>query len=87
MVFGDIKIDEPSTHFIHLFDLRTGKLTSLPGSAALRTAHWSPDGCYVAALQYEERKLVLFNSLAPDGTILVNAAMQGSRIYTMILKL
>lgn len=157
LVFGDIEIDEPNTHFIHLLNLQTGKLTSLPDSAALRTARWSPSGRYVAALAYEERKLMLFNfqagkwrtvaggvhtdtlnwsgdsryiyfdsryepspgifrfdlanrcletvllfgnfregpdlnsdvagfSLAPDGTILVNAAMQSSRIYAMTLK-
>lgn len=157
VVFGDVETADASSHLIHLLDLRTKQLTNLPGSSALRTARWSPDGRYIAAVRYEAHELVLFDvagrnwttvaggvntevlnwspdsryiyfdcryepypgiyrydlkgrtvepvvrfgsfregpdlnsdvggfSLAPDGSILVNASLQSSHIYSVTLK-
>jgi Tol biopolymer transport system component len=42
--------------------LATGKVETLPGSAGLRTARWSPDGRYIAALRPEEHELFVFDA-------------------------
>jgi Tol biopolymer transport system component len=62
LVFGDIGVADPQEHFIRLVDLRTGKLTRLPDSAGLRTARWSPDGRYIAAIRYQKAQLSLFDT-------------------------
>ncbi len=156
-VFGDIEFAGPNSYFLHRFDLDTGRLTNLPGSAGLRTARWSPDGRYIAAVRVARQELSLFDtrtekwadvapgvtgdslswsadsryvyfdspedpylgvfrfdlvrhrvepvlkfgsyregpdldvdiggfSLAPDGSLLLNVALQSSRIYSVQLK-
>jgi len=62
--FGDVPaaFGKPSgTEVIHIFDLRTHKLSDLPGSRGLWTSRWSPDGRYVSALTIEGQKLMLFD--------------------------
>lgn len=46
---------------IHIFDLRTHKLSDLLGSHGLWTSRWSPDGRYISALSIEGQKLELFD--------------------------
>jgi hypothetical protein len=46
---------------IHRIELATGKIESVPGSGGLRTARWSPDGRYIAALQEERHQLLVFD--------------------------
>jgi Tol biopolymer transport system component len=46
---------------IHLVDLRTGKISTLPGSEGLFSPHWSPDGRYMEALPLKQDKLMLFD--------------------------
>jgi serine/threonine protein kinase/Tol biopolymer transport system component len=45
---------------IHLFDLRTHQISTLPGSEGYWAARWSPDGRYIAALE-GDTGLVLFD--------------------------
>jgi DNA-binding winged helix-turn-helix (wHTH) protein/Tol biopolymer transport system component len=68
MVFGDIPrvfAQDDGTHALHLFDLKTGKLSTLPGSGGLWTARWSPDGRYISALTIARvagsQKLMLYD--------------------------
>ena len=46
---------------IHVLDLRTHQVSTLPGSEGLWTPQWSPDGSYIAALTADFWKLVLFD--------------------------
>jgi Tol biopolymer transport system component len=51
LVFGDVLHGRHASELaIHLFDLRSHKVSTLPGSAGLWTPRWSPDGRYIAAL-------------------------------------
>jgi Tol biopolymer transport system component len=55
-------VAEPSVpKAIHILDLKTGKLSTLPGSGGLFAPRWSPDGRYVAAMPLNQTKLVLFD--------------------------
>ena len=42
-------------------DLATRQISVIPGSENLYSSRWSPDGQYLAALNTESTKLVLFN--------------------------
>jgi Tol biopolymer transport system component len=46
---------------IHVVNLRTHKASTLPGSAGLWTARWSPDGRHLAALTADSRSLLVFD--------------------------
>ena len=46
---------------IHLLDLRTRELSTLPGSEGLFGSRWSPSGRYVAALSLDHARLLLFD--------------------------
>ena len=46
---------------VHLFDLRTHRISTLPGSEGFWSARWSPDGRYIAALGPASQSLVLFD--------------------------
>ena len=46
---------------IQLLDMKTHQRSTLPGSTGLFSAHWSPDGRYIAAMSFESRSLMLFD--------------------------
>jgi WD40 repeat protein len=46
---------------INILDLRTHKVSVVPGSTGLFSPHWSPDGRYIAALSYDGQTLMLFD--------------------------
>jgi serine/threonine protein kinase len=46
---------------IHIVDLATRQVSTLPGSQNLFSPRWSPDGQYLAALTGDSAKLMLFN--------------------------
>jgi eukaryotic-like serine/threonine-protein kinase len=46
---------------IHLVDLDTHQVSTIPGSEDLFSPRWSPDGQYLAALTRDSTKLMLFN--------------------------
>jgi Tol biopolymer transport system component len=51
LVFGDVNHARHASEMaIHLLDLRSHQVSTLPGSAGLWTPRWSPDGRYIAAL-------------------------------------
>jgi Tol biopolymer transport system component len=59
LVFG-----EPSlslTPAIHLLDLETHRVSTLPGSQGLCSPRWSPDGRFVVAMTKDSEKLLLFD--------------------------
>jgi Tol biopolymer transport system component len=59
---------------IHLFDLKTGQVSTLPGSEGLFSPQWSPDGRYVVAMSRDSRKLMLFDSSTHKWTELLNGS-------------
>jgi len=46
---------------IHVFDLKTRRLSTLPGSEGLWTARWSPDGRHLAAVTQDGHRVMLFD--------------------------
>jgi Tol biopolymer transport system component/predicted Ser/Thr protein kinase len=46
---------------LHLLELKTNQVSTLPGSEGLRSPRWSPDGRYVAAFGQNTTTLVLFD--------------------------
>ena len=46
---------------IRIVNLKTREVSVLPGSAGLFSPRWSPDGRYVAAIQYGSKKLMLYD--------------------------
>ncbi|HMD98114.1 MAG TPA: hypothetical protein VKM93_12405 [Terriglobia bacterium] len=81
----------PLTCAIHVYDLHTQRLSTLPGSDGLWTARWSPDGRYLAATTGDNEKLVLYDfktrkwSQLDDGFIGDNPAWShdGNYLYYM----
>ena len=55
-------IAEPSkAKSLVLLDLKTSQTTEIRGSEGLYSPRWSPDGRYVATLDFDSRKLILFD--------------------------
>lgn len=53
IIFGrppDILAEPGMKKAIHLLDVKTRQVSTLPGSEGLYSPHWSPDGRYIAAL-------------------------------------
>jgi Tol biopolymer transport system component len=46
---------------IQVLDLRTGQVTTFPGSDGLYSPRWSPDGRYLVAMPVDSSKLMLFD--------------------------
>jgi Tol biopolymer transport system component/tRNA A-37 threonylcarbamoyl transferase component Bud32 len=64
LVFGrlpDYMAEALMPKAIHLVDLRTGKISTLPGSEGLFSPRWSHDGRYIAAQPLKQDKLMLFD--------------------------
>jgi Tol biopolymer transport system component len=53
---------------IYTIDLRSRRVSILPGSIGLYSPHWSPDGKYLAALPLPSDKLKLFDFAAQKWT-------------------
>jgi Tol biopolymer transport system component len=52
---------DSSPRAIHLLDLKTRQVTTLPGSEGLYSPRWSPDGHYIAALRVGPESLQVFD--------------------------
>ena len=48
---------------IHLVNLKTGRVSALPGSEGMWSPRWSPDGHYIAGLSSPGSKIVLYDSM------------------------
>jgi eukaryotic-like serine/threonine-protein kinase len=46
---------------IHILDMRTRKVTTLPASEGLFSTRWSPDGRYIAAMPNSSRRLMVYD--------------------------
>jgi serine/threonine protein kinase len=62
LAFGRLSTFNPATNDIQLVDVKTRKVSTLPGSAGLFSPRWSPDGRYLAAISVEgSHKLMLYD--------------------------
>jgi eukaryotic-like serine/threonine-protein kinase len=73
---------------VNILDLRTHKVSPVPGSEGLYSPHWSPDGRYIAALSGNAQKLMLFDfktqkwaELARVGVSYPNWSRDGNYFY------
>lgn len=73
LVYGNVLCQPTQTCWIHELDLRTGAVRVLPGSHGLRTARFSPNGRYVAALQPEKHEVVLFDTKSQTWRVLADS--------------
>ena len=78
----------PGSAAIHMLDLKTRQVSTLPGSEGLFSPHWSPDGRYVLAMSLDSQKLMLFDFSTHKWAELVsspadypNWSRDGSYIY------
>jgi eukaryotic-like serine/threonine-protein kinase len=62
LVFGCMFGSITPNSVLHLLDLRTHQVTTLPGSDGLYSPRWSPDGRYIAALTVDSQKLMLYDT-------------------------
>lgn len=64
LVFGrlpDVMAEQSLPKAIHILDLRTHRISLVPGSSNLFSPRWSPNGRYIAALTIDENKVMLFD--------------------------
>lgn len=73
---------------IHVLDLKTHQVSTLPGSDGLYSPRWSPDGRYIVAMPADHLSLVLFDfetqhwvELAKGGVGYPNWSKDGKYVY------
>jgi Tol biopolymer transport system component/DNA-binding winged helix-turn-helix (wHTH) protein len=59
LIFGSAL--EPN-HPIYILDLKSRRVSTLPGSAGYFSPHWSPDGRYISGTTVVSEKLMLFDT-------------------------
>jgi Tol biopolymer transport system component len=58
LIFGAL---EPN-HAIYILDLKSRRVSTLPGSAGYFSPHWSPDGRYISGMIVGPEKLMIFDT-------------------------
>jgi len=56
--FGDPSVDDRQRLALEIIDVKTQRISKLPGSQGLWSPRWSPDGRYIAALGFPNRTWV-----------------------------
>jgi Tol biopolymer transport system component len=56
------------TGSIHVLDLSSRRVSTLPGSMGFFSPHWSPDGRYIAGIHIQSQKLMLFDTATQSWT-------------------
>lgn len=65
IVFGrlpELMAADSQPKVIYLLDLKSNKVSVLPGSEGLFSPRWSPDGRYIAALSLDQTKMMLYDT-------------------------
>jgi len=78
LAFGGVDLthsDRPSEFAIHVLDLGSGQVTTLPGSTGLFSPRWSPDGRHIAAINPASELAIL--NLAGQGTFTLEGFKAG----------
>lgn len=73
IVYGNVFCENTQNCWIRRLDLATRRADILPGSEGLRTARWSPDGKYIAALRFQTGELMLFDRKTEHWRVLADA--------------
>ena len=60
-------VDDPNAP-IYTMDLRTKRVSAVPGSSGLFSSHWSPDGRFIAALKDDSIALMIFDFTTQEWT-------------------
>jgi Tol biopolymer transport system component len=60
LVFGENSLNNQGSA-VYVLDLKTLKVSKLPGSDGLYSPRWSPDGRYIAAIPLDSLKIMLFD--------------------------
>lgn len=68
-----------SASAIHIFNLKTGQLSTVPGSQGLSMPCWSPNGRYLAALMRDSHALMLFDFTMGEWTELTRKPVEDPR--------
>ncbi len=75
---------------IHILDLSSRKISSLPGSQSLYSPRWSPDGRYISAFSADSKTLLLFDfqgqkwtELATGSFSWLNWSHDGQYVYAL----
>jgi Tol biopolymer transport system component len=61
IAFGRTPDTAPERQIVSVIDLVTHQVSTVPGSKGLYSPRWSPDGRYLAALNLDSTKLLLFD--------------------------
>lgn len=80
LVYANVDCSETQSCWIRRVNLASRQLQILPGSNGLRTARWSPNGKYVAALRFQAHELLLFDFKAQHWTSLAHS-VTGDNIH------
>ena len=64
-----------ATSAVHILDLTTGQVSTLPGSQGFFSPRWSPDGRYIPALSSDSKTLLLFDFQTQKGAELVSGTL------------
>jgi eukaryotic-like serine/threonine-protein kinase len=61
LAFGCANCGPASAASIHVVDLKTGRVSALPGSEGIWSPRWSPDGRFIAGVSTSGAKVVLYD--------------------------
>jgi Tol biopolymer transport system component len=86
IVFAGNSADASSA--IHILDLTTGQVSTLPGSEGSYSPRWCPDGRYIPAFSSDSKTLLLFDfqtqkwtELATGTMGFLNCSKDGQQVY------
>ena len=65
--------EPPEDKALYLLDLKTSQVSKIPGSEGLYSPRWSPDGRLVATLDFDSKKLILFDLPTRKQEVLVSS--------------
>jgi eukaryotic-like serine/threonine-protein kinase len=71
IIFGSVPADSNSA--LRVLDLKTHRVSAVPGSRGLFSPRWSPDGRYIVAMPEDSLSLVLFDFQTQKWSQLVKA--------------
>jgi Tol biopolymer transport system component len=74
LAYANASCESTQDCWVWRLDPRTRKAEIIPGSNGFRTARWSPDGKYIAALQFEKHKLMLLDVAHQRWRVLADSA-------------
>jgi Tol biopolymer transport system component/DNA-binding winged helix-turn-helix (wHTH) protein len=79
VIFGENYV---SDRHIYAVDLRTRRISELPGSNGLFSPRWSPDGRFIAALSVQGNLMMLFDLKAQTWTKLSDSSVNGYHVWS-----